>query len=92
VDEACPGVVVRARCGTRMRTRGVGWVEPRRQPLRRVAGRRSGGAWQSLRKRMGLVRPCSLSWSGRPNSLSAHVRCVSRARAPHVGDDPGRWA
>jgi hypothetical protein len=29
VDEACPGVVVRARCGTRMHTQG-GWPKERR--------------------------------------------------------------
>jgi hypothetical protein len=39
VDKARPGTVVRARCGTGVRTRGAGWVEQRRRAPRDVVVR-----------------------------------------------------
>jgi hypothetical protein len=64
VDEACPGAVVCVRCST-----GGGhvwcWLGRAAEASATWHGcQRSGGTWQSSSRRRGMVKRCSLSWSG----------------------------
>jgi hypothetical protein len=53
-------------------------VAPRNKLVKACVGREpwTGGAYHGV------------AW---PNLLDARMRCASRARAPQVRDDPGRW-